>query len=362
MTSLWIGPANSAGQAYAWAQAVREFSSIEAWSFSNRPTPKLAKRIPSFEFKTDAYLPSPHWPFRDRALSTILGDASHLLWDGFKPLTRTPRTRNFSHELRWLRKKDLKVGLIAHGSEVRDPDLHMASNPDSYFNKAEPEYTSLLRGIANRNRDDALSCGLPLFVSTPDLLIDLPSAQWLPVTVPKGWGLIERAARGTPLRPMRVTHLPSTREPSIKGSEKIEKVLNHLDARGRITWVRSDAVTNPQVAALFASVDVVVDQVGTNCYGRTSLEAMSVGAIAIAELSDQVVSQFQGLQGPVSCSAEELEAVLDQLAGDADLRRRTVENGDHFVRTFHDGRRAAEVVTRFVGSTYQSIVSRDVGD
>lgn len=348
MTSLRIGPANSAGQATSWALAARNYLGIDSYSFANRLWRSPQRNSADFEFVSDFSLPDPHYPFRLRAVRNVIGNSTHLLWDGFKPILRTPRTRNFEREVAWLKSQDLKIGLVAHGSEIRDPDVHIASNENSYFKRVDARYISTLRAVSARNRRDAVRSGLPLFVSTPDLLLDLPSARWLPVTLPLGWDVLtaKRPAATNPR--LRVAHLPSTRTPSIKGSEDIEKVLDALDRFGHIEWVRSQPLRNSQVRDFFSSVDVVVDQIGTNSYGTTSVEAMSVGAIAVAELSGQVKSVFGGYRGPISCTAADLAETLYALSSDSALRSGAIADGYRFVEEFHSGRYAATEIAEFV--------------
>lgn len=77
----------------------------------------------------------------------------------------------------------VKVALLAHGSEVRDPALHRKRNPYSLFLDAPEGYEEKLAAIAERNRRIARESGLPVFVTTPDLLLDLPTAIWAPLVV-----------------------------------------------------------------------------------------------------------------------------------------------------------------------------------
>ena len=111
---------------------------------------------------------------------------------------------------------------------------------------------------AAHNREVAQDSGLPLFVSTPDLLHDLPTAQWLPICVdPSEFAndepLMERAVP-------RVLHMPSKRNPPIKGSQYVDPLMRKLHDEGLIEYVTPGHMKHSEVPAVMASADIVIVQ------------------------------------------------------------------------------------------------------
>ncbi|MEK8228004.1 hypothetical protein NKG05_20815 [Oerskovia sp. M15] len=86
----------------------------------------------------------------------------------------------------------------------------------------------VLEELTQTNRQVLESLGLPVFVSTPDLLLDVPGATWCPVVVEPGTWRTEE----TPLHRARplVVHAPS--RAVIKGTALIEPVLRALHDEG----------------------------------------------------------------------------------------------------------------------------------
>src|SRR5690606_6301205 len=110
-----------------------------------------------------------------------------------------------------------------HGVDVRSPRRHRELTPWSPFiESADPR----LQQDADRNIAFLAEAERPVFVSTPDLLLDVPWAIWCPVVVDVGkW----RTARPllTEGRPV-VAHAPTS--PESKGTPLIEPGLRKLAA------------------------------------------------------------------------------------------------------------------------------------
>ena len=83
--ALAIGPANYAGQAYQWAEAVSRYIEIPAESFA----PGRSRTTGPFSFPIhhtvgNELFTSP-WG-RSRRLRKVLQDKTHLMLDGFRPV------------------------------------------------------------------------------------------------------------------------------------------------------------------------------------------------------------------------------------------------------------------------------------
>ena len=176
---LAIGPHNTAGQAYQWSQACRLHEGVESASFA--AFPRRARRITGPSHRRSLHHRVRPTLLKARWTRALLRDVTHFLDESFSTITGDLRTDNLIRDLPWLRDEGVSVGVVFHGSDVRSPSRHVDSQPSSYFRLMTPETVSSMEKSTARTRQLALDSGLPLFVSTPDLLQDLPGATWLPV-------------------------------------------------------------------------------------------------------------------------------------------------------------------------------------
>lgn len=350
--SLLIGPANYAGQATAWAQAVRANIGVAAVSAARKHTPwGLPIRRGGFGYTTDIALPhlrtTTHWT-RQRRLRRQLAAFSHVAIDGFLPFSGT-----LESDISYMRVRS-EVALIAHGSDVRDPSGHMQRLAESYFRIATPEWVKTLDQTARRNRALARESGLALFVSTPDLLLDLPEAAWLPVVVDtQKWTMPvparlsdRRAPRAAPLR---VLHVPSRRSPAIKGTSFIAPVLEDLHARRLIEHIDPGMIAHNDMPDLVRSADVVVDQIQTGSYGVGAVEAMAAGRIVVGNVSNDIRALMPDAPPIINATPLDFhDVMISLLERDVDDLADLSSQGRRFAATWHDGRESANVLRNFL--------------
>ena len=99
------------------------------------------------------------------------------------PVLSGEADKHLGHDLPALRRRGLDVATILHGSEIRDPAAHHRRHAHSYFSEASPDSIASITAVTSRNRALIDDLDLPVFVSTPDLLLDVPHAGWLPLSV-----------------------------------------------------------------------------------------------------------------------------------------------------------------------------------
>ncbi len=338
--SVGIGRANSAGQAYYWAEALAEASGCRVASFA-----------PSKEITHDPHriVPSDMTSALDSTaeLATIIRRYTHLIIDGFGPLLGRLVGDDIEAEIALLRRQGIAIALAAHGSEVRDPIAHMERFDESFFHSVSDQWRTQIEVQATRNREIAAAFDGPIFVSTPDLLFDLPQATWLPVVVDQArWNAVpELGPRDRP----KVLHRPSRAHPPIKGSEVIVPVLEALDARGVIEYIVDQGqIPAAEMPSLVARADIVIDQIRTGSYGVAAVEAMAAGRVVIGNL-DQTVRQavpdpIPIIDGP----PDRLEAALVELAEDPDQRLALGRAGRDFAAKWHSGAVSAKVLLPFI--------------
>lgn len=328
--SIAIGPLNQCGQAYAWAEAVKRFLGAPAVSFaSNGP---VARRAPGAALQDEAHVSiphrrlAPHW-YRSARIKSLAGTADRLIVESFADVG------GLSFD-----------AVVMHGSDLRDPDAHMARMEYSLYETASSEWVELFRQSSAANR---LRAGdHVVFVSTPDLLLDAPAATWLPLTVElEDWRM--PAADFSRERPV-VLHLPSRRNPPIKGSQFINPVLEKLDRQGKIRCLRPDMVKHREVRSLVERADIVVDQILTGSYGVAAVEAMAAGRVVVGNVSSEVRALVGDEVPIVDASPASMEATIVRVIEDPSQATEVARRGVDYVTKWHSGEAAAEALRSFV--------------
>jgi hypothetical protein len=346
---LAIGPANFAGQAYHWAASVEERLSIPVRSFAtsdrllrwpeaSRHRFPIHRRLPHHRITSDFG--------RRRRMDSLLRDVTHLAVDGFLPLYRRLGTSGIGEDLERLYRRDLKIALIAHGSDVRDPDAHMERYEFSYYRSAPEAWVDYLRKYSRRNRALVRETGLPVYVSTPDLLLDLPEATWLPLRIEISDWHAGAAPRWSD--PPVVLHLPSRRNPPIKGTEVIDKELQDLASEGRITYLSPPSVPNRLMPAIVRSADIVVDQILGGYYGVAAVEAMAAERLVVGYVSDFVSALLPERPPIVSAPPDCFRSTMERLLSDPAAAREIALSGAAYARRWHDGGESARALSDFL--------------
>ena len=335
-----IAPVNYSGQATAWARALeRADPTISARS--------LAIDVPGgFSFDADLVVPvgtyhnDADWQRRQFAATQ---HATHVLIEAEEPPFGRMMARSVSAQAQALRDSGVSIAFLAHGTDVRLPSRHTAANEWSHY--TDPGvYAPRAETLAARNIALVLASGRPAFVSTPDLVADLPGSTWCPVVVdPQRWAT-QRAPRDV-TRPLRVVHAPSV--DAVKGTQLIMPVLTRLESAGVIELELVRGVASAEMPGVFARADVVLDQFRLGSYGAAACEAMAAGCVVVGNVSDTVRTEVHARTGStvpiVQATPATLDSVLRLLADDHAIGDRR-ESGVDFVRSVHDGTLSARAL------------------
>ena len=338
---LLIAPVNYSGQAYAWARALEtDDADISARN--------MAIEVPGgFDFAADLLVPVGTYhndaDWQQRQLDAA-SHATHVLIEAEEPPFGRLLGRSVAAQAQALLDRGVDVAYLAHGTDARLPSRHMREHPISYYDDPAV-YLPRAEQVAARNIELLRNSGRMVFVSTPDLLSDLPGAFWCPVTVdPARWAADDRRERPAGA-PLRVAHAPSVA--AYKGTPLIMPVLERLQAEGLIELDLIQGVPSADMPARFAAADVMLDQFRTGSYGVAACEAMAAGCIVIGEVFDRVRADIftaTGLRLPVlEAVPGTLEDVLRRLAAAPDLSRERARSVE-FVSAVHDGRHSARVL------------------
>ncbi|WP_241378523.1 hypothetical protein [Glycomyces sp. L485] len=245
-------------------------------------------------------------------------------------------------------KRDgLRIALLGHGSEVRDADGHLDKYEFSLYRYVPDDVAAILRRKSARNRAVAAEAELPLFVTTPDLLDDLPGAKWLPLTVDVDYWYCDRPVMER-RRPV-VVHAPSKRW--TKGSAHIVPVLERLHERRVIEFRLVEGVPSDQMRRSIHDADIVVEQIGIGTYSAFACEAMAAGKPVMAYMHPSNVERMSVVPPVVGIEPDTLSERLEMLIGDPAGTRRLGSESLQFARMVHDGRWSAERLQTFLGLT-----------
>jgi len=197
---------------------------------------------------------------------------------------------------------------------------------------------------ADRNLRIAAECGLPLYVTTPDLLDDLPSAHWAPLVVDVDAWTSDLPVMERP-RP-QVLHAPSQRW--VKGTDRILPTLQRLHDRGAIELVLAERVPWATLREMVRSCDVVVDQFSVGSYGAFAVEAMAAGRPVVGYLDDRVHTAVGVTPPIVNATPATLGEVLESLVDDPGRAAKTGAESAAYARETHDGRLTAAAFADFL--------------
>ncbi|MER6910890.1 glycosyltransferase [Streptomyces sp. NPDC000594] len=339
---LGLAPANYAGQLAAFAAAVtRRHTDVSAEVVKHRTAPE------KHDYPADVYIDGAALRNLDVQLELVhrtVRRYTHLLADAFRPVFGPLNGVSVEGDLAALAHAGIKVALLAHGSEVRDPARHRARIPHSLFRDAPDGYENSLTAQSVRNRRIAAEAGLPVFVTTPDLLLDLPMAVWAPLVVDTAAWACDRPVMERP-RPL-VVHAPSARWS--KGTDRVLPLLDSLHERRIIDFRLLEGVPRARVAELVRSADLVIDQFAIGTYGTFACEGMAAGRPVIAHMDEETVAVC-GVRPPiVDATPDTLGTVLERLLDDRAAAARIGTECAAFARAHHDGTATAAALAPFL--------------
>lgn len=340
---LAIGPANMAGQAWEWARA------------AERAVPGMRASVMSVDrgtavsFRADEVVSAADFAhdrsWAEQRQQQALSTWTHALLEAGRPVFGTLNGRDFTGDVNVLRAGGVECGLVLHGSEIRNPAAHAARSRWSPFGSPTDPLTQRLQLQWQRLHPRVAAFEGPVFVSTPDLLLDLPGAHLLPVVVDvQRWSsdapVLERAVP-------RIVHAPS--RAALKGSAHVDRAMAPLLAEGLVEYVRLDAVPPAEVQDAIRGSDIVLDQFAIGCYGVLAAEAMAAGRVVVGHVSEQVRAHHDEVVPVVEATPDVLTDVLRRVIRDREASRATAHEGVSFVHSMHDGTRSGAVLRDVLG-------------
>lgn len=339
VTKLIIGPANFAGQGFGWARAAER-------AVPNLYAESLTRTIGVFGFPTDDEVSAfryqfPKWQRRES--DRITSNFTHVLIEAGRPITGSYYGRTVDKEISIFTKAGLSCAVVSHGSDTRIPSHHVAKYPYSPFAEAPKDVVETLENRAQTLVTLYAKLDVPIFVSTPDLVDDLPNGIWLPVVVDKQKWVTPFIVSGQKLR---VLYAPS--KSWIKGGPKVDQVLQGMSDRGQIEYQRITGMPANDMPLYVKSADIVIDQFALGAYGTMAVQAMAASKVVVGHVAPWVRDRIPGDVPIVESSVDQLEEVILNLVSNEELRRELGANGERFVTEFHDGSYSGAVLKSWI--------------
>ena len=342
---LFIGPANFAGQGFAWARAVEAaMPDVGAICFA-------LQLEGGFDFPDDFHVPPLVYRRNRRWQKGQLGYLTaftHVIIEAGRPLVADLLHLDPFREAQALSGVGAKVAFLSHGSDTRIPSHHAERFAWSPYRDRDWAEVPRLERQARHLVERLGTFTGDVFVSTPDLLDDLPSATWCPVVVdPARW---RSAAPPLERRRPVVVHAPSNSR--VKGSDLVDAALGPLHDSGVIEYRRVGRVPAEVMPGLYREADVVLDQFRLGSYGVAACEAMAAGRVVVGNVTDAVRERVQAATGlalpVVQAEPDEITDVVLRLLDERDLGRASAAAGVAFVERVHSGPFAAEALRGFL--------------
>ncbi|HKJ56440.1 MAG TPA: glycosyltransferase, partial [Nitriliruptoraceae bacterium] len=342
---LVIGTKNMAGQATAWANAL-----MHADEDVHAESHTVARRRETLVFDTTLKVSRLEWSDRHwqlQQLSYLEESFTHALFEGGTTLAGGLNGNNFVGDARRLQAAGLELGLVFHGSDIRNPSKHAELEQFSPFH-VETEMGRVLQNNVDNLAPWTDVMDLPTFVSTLGLHDFVEGAQWLPVVVdPQVWQA--PALSPKPGRRPVVAHL-STND-YLKGSDIVLDVCRRLEQRGLIDLVEPGLVPPHELPALMRTVDVYIDGILLGDYGVTAVQAMAMNRIVLGNVGSRVRDRLPGPVPIVQITPPTLEDVLTNVAENFEAFTDDATSGRDYVRAHHDGTRSSEVLLSWLDET-----------
>ena len=341
-----IGPTNSANQGSLWSQ---KLTSLGLQSESLRISGEAANEW----FSTNIALTRNDWisfEKRQELADVVAKSKDVVLFESLRPIFRLLNARDGREQIledfELMDRIGKKYGVIFHGSDIRDTAAHAARHTFSPFHKESEELTRLReRTAANQALLPILrQKKIPIFVTTQDLLIEVPDAHWLPVMI--DFDRFHQVALNSPIFPdpnekLRVLFLPS--RSWLKSADLIEPVLQKLKDEGVISYhsyvASGESLQHSQVSDAMANADLVIDQF-LGVIGVMPIEALAAGRLVMSFLPAEA-----GEVPIINITPETLEAEIRRVAES----RPHPQAGIDYARQWHDGRESALALAEVFG-------------
>ena len=341
---LLIGPTNCAEQNFRWANATRDlFNTVSCGDSNSLWGQNLHQRNLLREFALGNRGTKSQRSIVERNRQWIINNFTHVLIDFFNPIVNYLDLQDVREDIKYLNSNGLKVGMIAHGSDLRSPSLHKELEPLSPHHNMEDEENRHLESVANSFRNYISSTSIELYISVLDLVPHTPRYKWLPVIAQqKYFDIPISKSRKIPL----ICHIPS--DPKMKGTSSIEKVLLKLHEKGFIQYLRPNKISALEVYKLISRSDIIIDTMSGGFYGVLGTEALASGKIVLGQISDEIRNVHSEAIPIVNITPLTLEDTILDVVVNSKKYDFLPEESKNYAAKWHSGAFSKKVITDFV--------------
>lgn len=278
------------------------------------------------------------WAFLVRNLHRY--DIFHF--NGGQSFFTYPKLGIFYIDLPFIRHFGKKIVMTFSGCDARFP-----SDCGACAHEATPCRFERTERLRHRRCELAESYTDYIFVTTPDLKLSLPTAEWRPQTRFIPDDVISLAPDGVNRvsGPFQVVHAPTRRVK--KGTGIIEKTVLQLMNNGiDIKLILIEGMTHDRALETMRSADVVIDQLYIGWYGGVSVEGMALSKPVICYINpkflDLVPDEVRSQLPLISATTIELGGKLQELIGKPAVRTSLGRKGQSYVMEWHNPRTIAK--------------------
>lgn len=344
---LLIAPANFASQAYYWARAAETLPGVAAQNLTFGYKPEGLSIRPDVAVESSVGWYSRAWALRQRR--QILRSFTHVIYEAERSILPSLYDSDVLAEVQDLQDHGISVAMLSHGSDIRTPSEHVATEPYSPFNNDLDGLTAALEKGTAQRRALLAELQVPKFVSTPDLLRYLPEASWLPtLTDTTRWLQLPPSNLGA--HKLRVLHVPSSS--ALKGTAHIRPAMQRLQEEGIIEYTELRGIPYEEMPTRVSGADLVIDQVSMGLYGVASVEAMLGGRLVVAQAGEFIRSKIRELTGwdlpIIEANPDNLEQVVRDVANNPQTYADRISTGREFALAVHSQKRAADTLRPFL--------------
>jgi hypothetical protein len=348
--SILIGPTNSAGQATLWSRALtRDGFPSESLRISNNPVEEW--------FRADLEIPRLEWTRKEGRLALaerIASDYEAVLIESMRPIFSLHSKRDYSasrafEDIKLMKRAKVRSAIVFHGSDIRDTSAHARRERFSPYRTPTPELEALqirAKEFRKAGRRAAL-LRIPVFVTTPDLLLDMPRAHWLPITIDVELFAVageKRPCWSTP-GPPKILFQPS--RAWLKSADLVWPTLQKLEQEGVISLLDGGSVPHDQMPLKIAQADIVIDRFD-GVAGVASVEALAARRIVIANIAPWAYRRAEAIPPVVHATPETLESILRIISSERGNFAHDFAAGLQYARKWHDGSESARRIVKYL--------------
>ncbi|QLH74747.1 MAG: glycosyltransferase family 4 protein [Methanomassiliicoccales archaeon] len=196
------------------------------------------------------------------------------------------------------------------------------------------------------------SLGDAKVVATPDLLDWWEDAEYVPNPVKDE---LFNVPFSPPSGTIKILHMPTDR--TIKGTDKVLEAISLLKKDGlAIEFTVLEHVPHDEAISAIRRSDIVIDWISdrsvtgiAGIYGKTSIEAMALGKVAVAFIDDEMRQRYPkdiGVVSPAEPTALSLAECLKGLITDADRLTTVMRKGREYALREHNQNKIVQTFER----------------